>query len=95
MKSTTLKIGDKIQIKGEGFFEEFPVMPNHTIICHGLDVTPEMRQYWEREAIVVEIETTGKNLMYGLSVDCGKHWWNIEMLESESNQHVTTTNLST
>lgn len=95
MKSKMLKIGDKIRIKDEGFFEEFPVMPNHTIRCHGLDVTPEMRKYWGQEATVVEIDTTGKNLMYGLSVDCGKHWWNIEMLEPESNQHVTTTNLST
>lgn len=82
MKSTTLKIGDKIRIKGEDFFEEFPVMPNHTIICHGLDVTPEMRKYWGHEAIVVEIDTTGKNPMYSLSVDRSKHWWNIEMLES-------------
>lgn len=84
MKLTKLKIGDKIRIKGESFFEGFLVMPNHTIICHELDVTPEMRQYWEREATVVEIDTTGKNPMYGLSVDRNKHWWNIEMLESEA-----------
>mgnify|MGYP000198649623 FL=1 len=93
MKSAMLKTGDKVRIKGEGFFEEFPVMPNHTIICHGLDVTPEMRQYWEREATVVEIDTTGRSPMYGLSVDRGKHRWNVEMLEPEYGQSGTNTGL--
>lgn len=90
MKLKMLKIGDKIRIKGEGFFEEFPVMPNHTIRCYGLDVTPEMRKYWGQEATVVEIDTTGKIPMYGLSVDHSNHWWNIEMLEWEYGQPGTT-----
>lgn len=76
-----LKTGDKVRIKDEGFFEEFSVMPNHTIKCYGLDVTPEMRQYWGKEATVMEIDTTGKRPMYSLSIDNGKHWWNGKMLE--------------
>ena len=74
-------MGDKVRIKNESFFEEFPVLPNHTIQCNGLDITPEMRTYWGEEATVMEIETAGENIVYGLSIDKGKHRWNAKMLE--------------
>ena len=44
-------------------------MLNHTIRCYGLDVTPEMRTFWGREATVMGIDIIGKKPMYGLSID--------------------------
>lgn len=78
-----LKIGDKVRIKDAKFFGKFESLPNDTINCDGVDVSPKMIELCGQTGEITNEVFYHDRFLYNVSVD-ENCLWSAEMLELEN-----------
>lgn len=79
---TELKIGTKVRIKDAKFFGKFESLPNETINCDGVDVSPQMLELCGQTGEITNEVFYHDRFLYNVSVD-ENCLWSAEMLEPE------------